>query len=98
MFRIFAGFRKIRISIFQHGILVSVSQLFLHADVPRCLMILSFHGTLCRILIKIAWCHNCLSYKVGGLMTNEEPPLTTKSIPLMFEKNRLSQKTFARKQ
>jgi hypothetical protein len=67
MFWIFAGFWKIRISIFQHGILVSVSQLFLHADVPGCLMILSFHGTLCRILIKIALCHNSLSYEVGDL-------------------------------
>ena len=65
MLGIFAGFGKIRVGVFQHGILIPVPQLFLQANVPGCRMILSFHGTLCSILITIALCHNSISYEAG---------------------------------
>jgi hypothetical protein len=57
VFWAFPRFGKIGIRIFQDGILIAMPKLLLQAGVPRVFVILSFRGTLPRILIARAMWH-----------------------------------------
>ena len=61
MLGILPGLRKIGIRILQHGILITMSKLFLQADVPWDLVILRFCGALRSVLVKSVW-HDSTSY------------------------------------
>ena len=52
---------KIRVRIFEHRVLIAVSQLFLHADIPRHFVIFGLCGAFRRVLILCIVRHNCTS-------------------------------------
>lgn len=51
MFGILPRFGKIGVCILQHRVLIAMPKLFLQAHIPRILVVLSFRGTLRRVLI-----------------------------------------------
>ena len=51
MFGILPGFGKIGVRILQHRVLIAMPKLFLQANIPRILVILSFRGALRCVLI-----------------------------------------------
>ncbi len=61
MLGILAGLRKIRIGIFQHRILIAVSELSLQSNVTRNVMIFSFGRAFCGVLILLALRHDSLA-------------------------------------
>ena len=68
MFRILAGFREIRIGTLQHRILIPMSKLLLHPDVPRDLVIFRFGRTFRSILVHAILSHESTStYEWGAV-------------------------------
>ncbi len=74
MFRTLAGFGKIAIGVFQHRVLIAMSELVLEAGVSWAIMIGSFCCTLARILIWCIW-HDSNSVSGSNFITGPEARL-----------------------
>jgi hypothetical protein len=61
VFWILARFWKIRICVFQHGVLISMSKLLLQPGISGTLMIFDFFSALCSILIRMVFLHDSTS-------------------------------------